>query len=88
MTGYLCFAIPFTSYLFQPRFTTYGKNEFKWREKPLLPQAFFVSLHRQSKEQPFVPKGGHHRRPQLVLNDGRRRSSMKTRKSTGNGLSG
>ena len=41
-------------------------------------------MHRQSKEQPFVPKGGHHRRPQRVLNDGRRRSSMKTRKSTGN----
>ena len=45
----------------------------------------FVSLHRQSKEQPFVPEGGHHRRPQRVLNDGRRRSSIKTPKSTENG---
>ena len=58
------------------------------REKACFLLRFFVSLHRQSKEQPFMPEGGHHRRPQRVLNDGRRRSSMKTRKSTGNGLSG
>ena len=38
----------------------------------------FVPLHQQSKEQPIVPKGGHNRRPQLGLNDGRRRSSIKT----------
>ena len=37
-------------------------------------------MHQQSKKQPFVHKGGHNRRPQLVLNDGRRRSSIKTQK--------
>ena len=35
-----------------------------------------VSLHRQSKEQPFVPRSGL-----LLINDGRRRSSMKPRGS-------
>ena len=39
----------------------------------------FVSLHQQSKEQPIVPKTGHLWRPGRGLNDGRRRSSMKTR---------
>lgn len=32
-----------------------------------------------------MTKGGHHRRLQLVLNDGKRWSSMKNRKSTVNG---
>ena len=86
MPGYLCFAIPFTSLQSpSPVFTTYGKNGFKWREKLLLPQAFFVSLHRQSKEQPIVPKTGHLLRPERGLNDGRRRSSIKTRKRGRNG---
>ena len=35
-----------------------------------------VSLHRQSKEQPFVPRSGLLLRPARVINDGRRRSSM------------
>ena len=39
----------------------------------------FVPLHRQSKEQPIVPKTGHLWRPGRGLNDGRRRPSMKTR---------
>ena len=39
----------------------------------------FVPLHQQSKEQPIVPKTGHLWRPGRGLNDGRRRSSMKTR---------
>ena len=43
-------------------------------------QKIFVPLHQQSKEQPIVPKGGHNRRPGRGLNDGRRRSSMKTQK--------
>ena len=40
-----------------------------------------VSLHRQSKEQPFVPRSGLLLRPARVINDGRRRSSMKPRGS-------
>ena len=40
-----------------------------------------VSLHRQSKEQPFVPHSGLLLRPARVINDGRRRSSMKPRGS-------
>ena len=36
-----------------------------------------LSLHRQSKEQPFVPRSGLLLRPARVINDGRRRSSMK-----------
>ena len=35
------------------------KNEFKWREKLLLPQTFIVSLHQQSKEKPYVPENGY-----------------------------
>ena len=40
-----------------------------------------VSLHRQSKELPFVPRSGLLLRPARVINDGRRRSSMKPRGS-------
>ena len=40
-----------------------------------------VSLHRQSKEQSFVPHSGLLLRPARVINDGRRRSSMKPRGS-------
>ena len=47
-----------------------------------------VSLHRQSKEQPFVPCSGFLLRPTRVINDGRRRSSMKTPKTAGTGRSG
>ena len=47
-----------------------------------------VSLHRQSKEQPFVPCSGLLLRPTRVINDGRRRSSMKTPKTAGTGRSG
>ena len=47
-----------------------------------------VSLHRQSKEQPFVPRSGLLLRPARVINDGRRRSSMKTSKTAGTGRSG
>ena len=48
----------------------------------------FVPLHRQSKEQPFVPCSGLLLRPTRVINDGRRRSSMKTPKTAGTGRSG
>ena len=47
-----------------------------------------VSLHRQSKEQPFVPCSGLLLRPMRVINDGRRRSSMKTPKTAGTERSG
>ena len=47
-----------------------------------------VSLHRQSKEQPFVPCSGLLLRPTRVIKDGRRRSSMKTPKTAGTGRSG
>ena len=47
-----------------------------------------VSLHRQSKEQPFVPCSGLLLRPARVINDGRRWSSMKTTKTAGTGRSG
>ena len=47
-----------------------------------------VSLHRQSKEQPFVPCSSLLLRPTRVINDGRRRSSMKTPKTEGTGRSG
>ena len=39
-----------------------------------------VSLHRQSKEQSFVPRSSLLLRPTRVINDGRRQSSMKTPK--------
>ena len=44
-----------------------------------------VSLHRQSKETPYVPDNGHLLRPRRGINDGRRRSSMTTPKRTRNG---
>ena len=47
-----------------------------------------VSLHRQSKEQPFVPCSGLLLRPTRVINDCRRRSSMKTTKTAGTGCYG
>lgn len=58
------------------------------REKACFLLRFFVSLHRQSKEQPFVPCSGLLLRPTRVINDGRRRSSMKTPKTAGTGRSG
>ncbi len=47
-----------------------------------------VSLHRQSKEQPFVPCSGLLLRPARVINDGRRWSSMKTPKRQELGILG
>ena len=78
MTRWLYFVLVQPPASLSPRFTTHGKSEIKWRENYCFLGLNFVPLHQQSKEQPIVPKGGHNRRPQLGLNDGRRRSSIKT----------
>ena len=57
-------------------------------EKACFLLRIFVSLHRQSKEQSFVPRSSLLLRPTRVINDGRRRSSMKTPKTAETGRSG
>lgn len=40
-------------------FTILGKNEIKLGENYCISGKYFVSLHRQSKETPYVPENGH-----------------------------
>ena len=75
---------PYSSIL-TPVFTILGKNEIKLGENYCVSSQYFVSLHRQSKETPYVPDNGHLLRPRRGINDGRRRSSMTTQKRTRNG---
>ena len=67
---------------------TYNFSAQKVGVKACIQSENVVSLHRQSKEQPFVPRSGLLLRPTRVINDGRRRSSMKTPKTAGTGRSG
>ena len=67
---------------------TYRFSHIESQVKACILPENVVSLHRQSKEQPFLPCSGLLLRPTRVINDGRRRSSMKTPKTAGTGRSG